>query len=158
MVTKREWLMTQIGPDGKPLAKPGKGRLSRAAEAAIRDAEAKGMTFDEVTLERPNRYSAPKTVQTENVSEPVTVAKPESEPAPIVRVIPAAKPRVRPENEGWLISKPPVDKSHQKEHLIAFSNCAKCTQRIGFCNCANGPVGPKWVNGVEGEPLLLSKP
>lgn len=170
MATKREWLMTQIGPDGKPLAKPGKGKFSRAAEAAIRKAEAAGMTFDEVALERPNRYPDPKTVQAENVSKPVVTpeapkpapvaAKPEpvSESASTRRVIPAAKPRVRSENEGWLISRPPADKSHQKAHPIAFSKCSRCDQRIGWCNCANGPVGPKWVNGVENEPLMLSKP
>lgn len=45
MVTQREWLATHFDP---PLAKfPSRGRLSKAAHAAIAEAIANGMQFDE---------------------------------------------------------------------------------------------------------------
>ncbi len=43
MVTKREWLVTQ------GLAKPGRGKFSTAAHAALSRAASEGMTFDDDT-------------------------------------------------------------------------------------------------------------
>lgn len=44
MVSRRDWLVS------KGLAKPGRGRLSREAHAAIEKAIADGMTFDDVAV------------------------------------------------------------------------------------------------------------
>lgn len=54
----REWLCTQIDDTtGLPLARPGKGRFSRAAQAAVAAAYASGMTF---TDDDPKPEKAPR--------------------------------------------------------------------------------------------------
>lgn len=66
LMTKREWLATQKGPDNKPLAIPGaRGRFSHAAQAALAEAEKKGMKWAEPEVKVPAQREKTKTVKTE---------------------------------------------------------------------------------------------
>ena len=68
-MTKREYLVS-LG-----LAKPGRGRMSREAHAALAKAEAEGMTFDD-----PSPVIKPK-VNTPKASKPVSAPKPSAPPS-----------------------------------------------------------------------------
>lgn len=197
LMTMREWLCTQTDETtGLPLARPGKGRFSRAARSVLADAMIRGMSFSD---DEDHKDTAPapraKSVKSGTPAEPVvkapvrdydfkavrkwaeaegmTVSQRGRVAAPIlvaydkanpvmdktVRTVAVAvpeRPRVRPENVAYGLSKPEADKPYMSITSVAFEKCHGCSQKIGWCKCENGPVSPKWLNG--GEVASLTKP
>lgn len=74
-MTMREWLSTQTDETtGAPLARPGKGRFSRAAKAALLEAMISGMEFTD--SEGKEKAPREKRVSTGSVSAPARITAP----------------------------------------------------------------------------------
>jgi len=112
---KREWLIS------KGLAKPGRGRFSREALAAL---EASGLTFDSVTG-----------INTDGIEYKL---EPEA-PPPSVAMAPDIN--VPPIERDELTRKGLDDAGH----VIEYSTCSRCHSSIIYCHCPNGPKAPRYV-------------
>lgn len=66
------------------------------------------------------------------------------------------KPRVRPENVAYGLSKPDPEKPYLSVQSVAFHKCYACNNRVAWCSCDDGPRCPQWLNG--GEVASLTKP
>ena len=130
--TKREYLVD------KGLAKPGRGRFSREALAALAQAEAEGVTFTE---------GAPKPVKAE-------VEAGEESPAPLPRPVLAPQKRMRKEKVAWATI---TLESSGRSLPVQLGYCGKCNSRVVFCTCSQGPRVPTWINPTQ-PPALLIKP
>ena len=109
-MTKREYLIT-LG-----LAKPGRGRFSREGVAAIAQAEADGMIFDD---------NSAKTATVKEAEAPYV-------PAPIRpwKVYRESSVMHGTTAEGW---------------LIAWDMCDRCARALRYCPCPDGPAWPPGV-------------
>ena len=127
-------------PKSSPTPSPAKG--SYDPKAVRKWAEEKGL------VSKGQRGRLPAEVIHKYVTENGAAApKATPKPAP-------PKVRVRPENYAWAFQAGNPAKGHS-DIRIQFGDCANCHQRIGFCACKTGPVGPKWL----GSPVLsLTKP
>jgi hypothetical protein len=152
MATKREYLVT-LG-----LAKEGRGKFSAAAHAALAEAEAQGVVFDEPVKPepKPRKAAAPKP-ERPKVSLAKAVTPPKTEkPKTSQQTADAPTPLLMPkrkQKEGYVV---------ERGTLIAYSTCAVkggCGKPVQFCGCKSGPVAPHYLDkGVAGTPLLLDKP
>ncbi len=97
------------------LAKPGRGRLSKEAWAAIHKAEQDGVQFSD--------KSAPV------VSQPVNVV-PKMSTKPTVKVRDIGKQLIGYTREGW---------------TVGFTNCRRCHQHANYCECRAGILAPSIV-------------
>lgn len=100
------------------LAKPGRGRLSREAHAAIDKAISEGMVFSDV---KP--AAAPATA-------------PERE-----HIVDTPKPK--PQTAKRNIKTYTLTTTMGQ--VIRFGHCARCKQAIMYCGCYNGPRYPEWI-------------
>jgi hypothetical protein len=100
---------------GLGLAKPGRGRLSKEAWAAIHKAEQEGMEFSD--------KSAPV------VKEPVNVV-PKMVTKPSVKVRDIGTQLIGYTEEGW---------------SVGFTNCRRCHQHANYCTCKQGILAPSIV-------------
>jgi hypothetical protein len=130
--TKREYLVD------KGLAKPGRGRFSREALAALAQAESEGVTFTE---------GAPKPVKAE-------VEAGEESPAPLPRPVLAPEKRMRKEKVAWATI---TLESSGRSLPVQLGYCGKCQSRVVFCHCSKGPRVPSWIDKTQ-PPALLTKP
>ena len=112
---KREWLIS------KGLAKPGRGRFSREALAALAES---GLTFDSVTG-----------INTDGIEYKL---EPEA-PPPSVAMAPDIN--VPPIERDELTRKGLDDAGH----VIEYSTCSRCHSSIIYCHCPNGPKAPRYV-------------
>jgi hypothetical protein len=119
--TKREYLVD------KGLAKPGRGRFSREALAALAHAETEGVTFTE---------GAPKTVKAEEEAG-------EQSPAPLPRPVLAPEKRMRKEKVAWATI---TLESSGRSLPVQLGYCGKCQSRVVFCHCSKGPRVPSWID------------
>jgi hypothetical protein len=100
---------------GLGLAKPGRGRLSKDAWAAIHKAEQEGMQFSD--------KSQPV------VKEPINVV-PKMVTKPSVKVRDIGTQLIGYTQEGW---------------AVGFTNCRRCHQHANYCNCKQGILTPSIV-------------
>lgn len=144
MATKREYLVS-LG-----LAKEGRGKFSKDAEAKAAEFLASGGSFDEPVKPAPKpKADKPAGVQATPRPQRVKPAPKTNVPAPTPLVMP-----VRKQTEGYAV---------ERNTLIAFTSCGSnkvgCGKPINFCKCASGPVAPHYLDkGVAGTPLALTKP
>lgn len=189
MQTEREYLVSL------DLAKPGRGRFSAAAKAALDEARANGTKFAEKVV--PVKRAAVKATTSTKPSQATKVDKAKSSvkagqydaktvrkwavnlglidagkrgrlPEEVlhkyvsengastpatkrVRVPEKPKVRVREESYAWHLHKAEFPDRGQTDVAIQFGECAGCRNRIPFCNCKTGPIGPKWL----GSPVLV---
>jgi hypothetical protein len=116
-MNKREYLVS------KNLAKPGRGKFSRAAHAELQRATAAGVVFDdgpaavvvEATVELPNP----------TVIEPIVTVK--------VRDI-GNDDLVGFTEQGW---------------RVGFTCCRRCGMHANFCNCREGLLPPSIVETLD---------
>jgi hypothetical protein len=119
MVTQREYLV------GKGLAKPGRGRFSREAKAALAAAVAEGMIFtDTQTAPAPNIDQ-----------EPVEAPKPKDTGVPLFRVG-GSDYKLRNVRALTGLTEDGV--------TIAFDSCSRCLGHLTLCSCKK----PKAPYGV----------
>ncbi len=163
MPTKREYL-AGLNP---PLAKPGRGRFSKDAIAALEAAEAAGVVFDEPV-------KPVKEVATEG-DEPSKPTKPASEvtlirswaadngikvgergrlPQDVVAAyragnpsmaVPQAKPVYKVEPQVRIRQVRAMYGVDERGSTIGFSMCTRCKFHVSLCACKSGPVPPKFV-------------
>lgn len=112
-MTKREYLIT-LG-----LAKPGRGRFSREGIAAIKQAEADGIVFDDntisiVTVEIPDAPYTPPPVKPWGVYRDASVMRGTTD-------------------EGW---------------IIEWGMCDRCARALRYCPCPDGPAWPHGVTAL----------
>jgi hypothetical protein len=162
MATKREFLVE------KGLAKPGRGRFSTEAKAALATAEAEGVVFDEpVKAEKPakvetdeepapSRPSLPSDAQKVREwarAQGIEVGERGRIPAGVTAAYNGAPLRLK--TKGVVASIPAAqvrvrDFSKmrgitEEGWTIEFSTCSKCAEPICYCACK---AGPKWPFGV----------
>jgi hypothetical protein len=114
-MTEHEWLIS------KGLAKPGRGRRSLAAKAALEQARKDGVVFNsESATKRPEGTTA-KPVESDVV--------------------------VRPQTVMWGIDK--AKSPSQSDLVIAFTDCL-CGKIVSKCKCKDGPRLPKFIGGGIG--------
>jgi hypothetical protein len=184
MQTEREYLVSL------DLAKPGRGRFSAAAKAALDEARANGVKFAEKPKPAVKATVSTKPSQAKKVDKPKSSHKPGQYDPKTVRKWAVDKGLIESGKRGRLpeevihkyvsefgasapvsrghvpkVSKPKVRKRdfdyawhlHRAEVpgrtdvAIQFGDCAGCRNRIGFCDCKTGPIGPKWL----GSPVLV---
>ena len=129
MTTAREYLIS------KGLAKPGRGRLSRDAHAALAKAIAEGMTF---TDSKP----APKPkAESKQISEQISPQKSLAEILP--EEIPVGFTRSKITGALYPILESPVMREpkmlygvDEDGHTIEFSLCFKCAEHMMYCQCS----------------------
>jgi len=115
----RDWLIT------KGLTKPGsRGRLSRAAHAALQQAIAEGMQFDD--YKSPTIAGKPIVARSKPLAEELTKAEPRRE-----------------ETKFWVIDRGVGQM--QLDIVIGFSSCAACGKSVRYCT-HDEPRPPKFVN------------
>jgi hypothetical protein len=141
MATKREYLV------GLGLAKPGRGRFSADAKAALAKAEAEGTVFSDGkdASESPDSEPrAPRPVSTKGEGQAFTYKPEPSNTTPVQTYAPPfnVSPKVR--NVGQILG---VD---ERGTQIAFANCSRCTSHVDFCRCKSGPKPPKYIVSVVG--------
>lgn len=139
MATKREYLVS-LG-----LAKPGRGKFSREAHAALAKAEADGMVFDEAVPSKP----APKATKTVDVAPEKAPPRPTPKAMPQKRKPVVQKEPVREQNHGYLVRT--TTQGH--DYIVQFDNCGVCNAGVAYCECADGPHIPKWFG--EGLATLV---
>ena len=159
MATKREFLIE------KGLAKPGRGRFSAEANAALAEAVANGAVFDEPV-------KPVKEVATEG-DKPSQPSKPTSETAEVRawaasngikvgergRIPEKVLAAFKSDDPSSLRSKPtyvvaPQTRVRQiacmygqdaEGHVIGYALCRKCSFHVSLCRCARGPQPPSMV-------------
>jgi hypothetical protein len=129
-MTKREYLIS-LG-----LAKPGRGRFSRAALAELARAEAAGTTFDE-----PAAPVKPATF--DPIEEPTF----EPEPEPVFE--PVVSPKVRDIGESQLTG------FTSEGWRVGFTSCRRCGLHANFCNCKDGLLAPSIVESLDERSLSV---
>ncbi len=129
MATKREYLVE------KGLAKPGRGRFSVEARAALAAAEAEGVVFDEPV--KPEKAVKPET---------------DEEPAPRRPNLPAAREQVR----ASLIKPSKIMRSYtcmlgttDDGLTVEFGDCQRCAERVQYCECKSGPHAPAGLTNLR---------
>lgn len=154
MVTKRDWLAS-LTP---PLAKPGRGRFSREAIAAIAKAESEGMVFDDPAPSKPAPRPMPKpSTKVPGISEAVAKNLPGVTNAPVVNETtepPMIAPEVKPQS---LVRDVKSLNGYTKEGWkVNFATCAKCANHVKYCKCSGGPHAPSIVVTLdEGSPAQV---
>lgn len=165
MATQREYLV------GLGLAKPGRGKFSKEAHAALAEAVANGVTFDEPA------YKAPKVkeVATEGADAPSQPSRPISESAKIREwatsngvkvgnrgripsdvinafkqddassIAPAAKPVYKIEPQVRVRQVKCMYGEDDAGRVVGFGMCQRCTYHVSFCKCKAGPKPPSVV-------------
>jgi hypothetical protein len=161
MATKREFLVE------KGLAKPGRGKFSAVAHAALAEAEANGVVFDEPVKpvkevategDKPSQPSKP-TSETAEVrawaaSNGIKVGERGRIPEAVIKAFragdaSAAKPKSAP---TYAVS-PQVRVRQVKcmygqdssGRVIGFGICRRCAFHVSLCKCSTGPVPPSMV-------------
>lgn len=152
MVTSREWLVQQN------LAKQGKGRLSREAQAALMQAIAEGIEFSDRTTDGKLKPYVPKRAP-KTSSDPVAKDVPAIDESPL-ELKPATKPKVsqltaprpvehqqqRDETVIWGVCLP--TKPGQTAMNIVIRDCAACGRSVSYCTHKT-PKLPKWLNHTK---------
>jgi len=141
MATKREYLV------GLGLAKPGRGRFSADAKAALAKAESEGVTFSDGkdASESPDSEPrAPRPVSTKGEGQAFAYKPEPSNTTPVQTYLPPynVSPKVR--TVGQILG---VDEHGTK---IAFANCSRCSSHVDFCRCKSGPKPPSYIVSVVG--------
>jgi hypothetical protein len=153
----RDWLITQ------GLAKAGRGKLSKAAHAALQKAVADGKTFED--------YKDGKVIRAND--NPSSSAKRKRNRKSVVvggaeRVdsdVHAGTHGQRKEShESFSLPAQTVnhdqstvygiDRNGRSALLIAFGDCAKCMRAVRYC-IHNVPQLPEWIGGGD---ALMTKP
>lgn len=140
---------------GLGLAKPGKGKLSFAAHAAIKAAIDGGQTFEDYAegkvvkpsgTNRSSNKSLSASVLSGDVSgEPGRISSGQSEGARPKEI--KSNPKTHDYNTVWGIC------TKGRSNLpIAFQYCAKCLRQVTYCSHAV-PQLPDWVGG--GDALIV---
>ena len=128
------------------LAKPGRGRMSLEAKAALQKALANGMTFDDI--------AAPSQPKTETKVSSNIVIKSKSQVSTQKAAAPKGKTNIiRPEKVMYGISK--AEKPGESDTIIALAACDRCSNSINRCPCVSGPILPKFLGGTPG---MLTRP
>ena len=122
-MNKREYLVS------KGLAKPGRGRFSREALAALRQAELDGIEFDDGQPRVPEAHA--EAAEQPTVYEPVVTAK--------VRDIGESN-LFGYTKEGW---------------KVGFVTCRRCHMHANYCNCSQGLLPPSIVETIDPDSLAM---
>lgn len=129
------------------LAKPGKGKLSAAAHAAIKKAIDNGQTFTNYKepngTNRSSNKSLLDSILLGNDSN-TTNGTPGGLHEPEVREEIKSNPKTHDYNTIW-----GIDKRGRSDLKIAFQYCAKCLLQITYCLHAE-PYLPEWIGGGPG--------
>jgi hypothetical protein len=161
MATKREFLVE------KGLAKAGRGKFSALAHAALEEAIASGVVFDEPVKpvkevategDKPSQPMKP-TSETAEVrawasSNGIKVGERGRIPEAIVKAyhagdVTAAKPRAVP---TYAVA--PQTRTRQVKcmygqdeagRVIGFGLCRRCSFHVSLCKCSGGPTPPSMV-------------
>jgi hypothetical protein len=133
---------------------PREKRVSTGATAAVR---VKAPTRD-YDLKHVRKWAAENDIaisQRGRISADILVQYDKANPvsAKAEKVVAPPRPRVRPENVAYALSEPP--EAHMSRVSVAFEKCSRCTERVGWCKCEQGPVAPSFMNGAL---VSLSKP
>jgi len=114
------------------LAKPGRGRLSREAHAAINNAIKAGTVFDD-----------PKVIKNEsNIN--IGIDKPVHKRTVVVAVEPQTSIARREQDIVWGIDKG-LTAAH-RDLVIAFASCAACSRPVRYCT-HDVPQLPAFIGG-----------
>jgi hypothetical protein len=166
MATKRDYLIS-LG-----LAKPGRGRFSKEATAALEAALASGVTFDEPVVAPAKE----KAVTTEGADAPSQSPRPISEAtairewatkngisvgvrgriaADIIKAYQTGNVTSVKSESPRVFAKPtPQVRVRQEKtryglttegYTVGWSQCRKCAQHISFCRCGSGPKAPDMI-------------
>lgn len=130
------------------LAKPGRGKLSREAHAAINKAIAEGKVFSDAAGSATNTVANVRPVASDSGS-----GESACQPAPPVGKVVAQPipdlPVTHQQSTVW-----GIDDNGRSALVIAFDSCAACGRAIKYCL---HPV-PILPNYMGGGPSLLVKP
>jgi hypothetical protein len=127
MATQREYL-AGLNP---PLAKLGRGKFSKEAHAALAEAIANGVTFDEPAY----KIAKVKEVATEGAEAPSQLPRP-------VRAVERAY-QISPQKRVRQVKCMYGEDS--SGHVVGFALCQRCTYHVSLCSCKSGPKPPSIV-------------
>lgn len=103
------------------LAKPGRGRLSREAHAAIAKAESAGTVFSDSPKSAPAIVE--QVIVEGQVTEPVKAKPPQQK---------------RRDDKSYTLTT-------TAGQIIRFEHCYRCKQHVMYCRCQPEPVYPDWL-------------
>ena len=130
----------------KGLAKPGRGKLSAAAHAAIKEAIADGQTFEDYGSNRVSNSVRPVTVQRNSKLGTNRQSNRTEGQVEDHRSVPFALPaQVVRRSQTTIYG---IDRMGNKNVLIAFDHCAKCMNAVIYC-VHDTPQLPEWVGGGD---------
>lgn len=137
--TIREWGIAN------GLAKPGRGRLSQEVKDAFAAAHG-GTQANDSHVHRstksegpPYDYDIPLPLEVEQAPEPEIWRAPKL-PTEVVR----------DENLLYTICE-------QTGAIVGSDRCGKCTNRVTYCDCPDGPSGPQWLKHSSPAEVYLVK-
>lgn len=162
MATKREYLA------GLGLAKPGRGRFSKEAVAALEAAVASGVVFDEPVKpvkevategDEPSQPSKPMSETAEvrawATSNGIKIGERGRIPEAVTKAFKAGDPSLAGSKPNPVyVAVQPQKRTRQikvmygeddRGLVIGYSMCRRCAWHISLCKCKNGPVPPSMV-------------
>lgn len=145
MVTRKEWLAE------RGLAKLGRGKLSKEANAAIAEAVANGITFDDwdgngrVSRSNSNAGNTTRNKRS-NKSLAMGTGKSVLPAEPKGKDIPFTLPTQTVKHHQSTVYG--VDRVGRSEIVIAFQSCYGCNKAIKYC-IHDVPQLPAWLGGGD---------
>lgn len=147
MATRREFLVE------KGLAKPTRGRFSAEAKAALAEAEAAGVVFDDTPSTEGAQASTdaseqpgPRSGAGRSVSRSRNSSDGSTSGVSVQIVGRNQRPAIR--DFSQIVGKT------SEGYPVAFATCHRCLSQVSMCRCRAGILPPSYVDTVDSSLLV----